>query len=101
MKKAPATTAKRLNSPRQYRALRELLKGPRTVRELLDAAGGNGAPQLIECLREKGLDIATIWHKGRDRDERPVRYGEYILQPNSRHRAEALIVDYLSNNLTR
>lgn len=92
--KTPAPTAQRLSSPRQYRALRELLKGPRTVRELLDVAGGNGAPQLVDALRGKGLEITTTWHRGRDRDQRPVRFGEYALEPSSRDKAARLVEDY-------
>ena len=94
MKKTPATTTKRLSSPRQYRALRELMKGPQTVRQLLDKAGGNGGPQLIDALRTKGLQILTEWHKGQDRDKRAVRFCEYHLLPASRELAEHLITTY-------
>lgn len=96
MKKTPATTTKRLSSPRQYRAVLRLLKGPCTVRELLDTAGGNGAPQLIAGLRRKGLKIVTTECVGHDRDGRPCRYGQYLLQPESRPGAEFLIEMYLA-----
>jgi len=91
MKKTPATTAKRLTSPRHYRALQELLKGPRTIRQLIDKTGANGIPQLIVSLKNKGLRIDTIERTGVDRDGRHVWYGEYILLDESRQLAEKLI----------
>lgn len=94
--KTPAATAQRLTSPRHYRALRELLKGPQTVRQLLFTAGGNGIPQLIASLRSKGLVIATVDRKGRDRDQRPVMYCQYILHRDSHKLAEQLIQEYLT-----
>ena len=91
MKKTPATTAKRLTSPRHYRALQELLKGPRTIRQLIDKTGANGIPQLIVSLKNKGLRIDTIERTGVDRDGRHDWYGEYILLDESRQLAEKLI----------
>jgi len=91
MKKTPATTAKRLTSPRHYRALQELLKGPCTVRQLIDRTGANGIPQLIVGLRKKGLKIETLDRHGIDRDGRRIWYGEYILLDESRELAEKLI----------
>jgi len=83
MKQSPATALKRLASPRQYRALRELLVSPRTVRQLQESAGGNGIPQLIASLRAKGLRIKTVFSTGKDRDGRPTRFGAYKLLPES------------------
>lgn len=94
MKKTPATTTKRLSSPRQYRALIELMKGPCTVRELFNSVGANGIPQLVASLRAKGLEIKTDDRKGRDRDENPVTYCEYVLSKDSRRLAFRLIADY-------
>ncbi|WP_339664766.1 hypothetical protein [uncultured Marinobacter sp.] len=79
MKKTPATTTKRLSSPRQYRALLLLMKGPRSVRELFDRIPCNGVPQLIGSLRDKGLQIDTIEFKTRDRDDKSVTYCAYVL----------------------
>lgn len=98
MKKTPATTAKRLNSPRQLRALKALRQGPKTVRSLLDQAGGNGIPQLVDTLREKELAIATVWHKGKDRDNRSTRYCTYELSPESAELADHLITTYLCSH---
>jgi len=83
MNKAPATTPKRLESPRQYRALRELLQSPCTVRQLQKSAGGNGIPQLTSSLRAKGLLIKTEFSMGKDRDGRTTRFGTYKLLPES------------------
>lgn len=96
--KTPAATAQRLTSPRHYRAVRELLKGPCTVRQLLDTVGGNGIPQLVAALRLKGLSITTVNRKGRDRDQRPVTYCQYILNKNSHGLAERLLQEYLTGN---
>jgi hypothetical protein len=93
-KEAPAPTAKRLNSPRQFRALSELMKGPRTIRQLFDIVGGNGMPQVIETLRKKGVVIITTPQTGTDRDQRPCKFGQYILCPTSRLAAEWLLQDY-------
>jgi len=94
MKKAPAITAKRLSSPHQYRALRELMSGPRTVRQLFDQIGCNGVPQLISSLRVKGLQIDTNYRKGQDRDGRPSTYCVYVLSEESRRQAFRLLADY-------
>ncbi len=95
-KEAPAPTAKRLNSPRQFRALSALMKEPRTVRQLWDVAGGTGIPQLIDALRNKGLRIDTIRRAGTDRDSRRCTYGVYTLHPDSRLEAERLLNAYKS-----
>lgn len=94
MNKTTATTEKRLQSPRQYRALRDLMSGPCTVRELFDSVGCNGVPQLISSLRDKGLQIDTRERKGQDRDGRPVAFCVYVLVDNSRVQAFRLLVDY-------
>lgn len=93
-KAAPAPTAKRLNSPRQFRALSELMEGPCTVRQLLAIVGGNGMPQLIDALRGKGLAITTTPQTGTDRDNRRCRFGEYSLCPASRLAAKSFLQDY-------
>ena len=95
-KAAPAPTAKRLNSPRQFRALSELMEGPCTVRQLLAIVGGNGIPQLVAGLRRKGLVIDTTPCPGTDRDNRRCIYGEYSLCPISRPAAERLMQDFNS-----
>ncbi|MEQ5837455.1 hypothetical protein [Marinobacter sp. NFXS9] len=91
MEKTPAATAKRLQSPRHYRALIRLMKGPATVRQLMDAAGCNGVPQIVACLRRKGLLIDVRDCSGFDRDGLTVRYGKYELNPQSIELAEDLI----------
>lgn len=83
--------AKPLKSPRQYRALKELLAGPCSVRHLMEHAGGNNIPQLISSLRARGLQIDPVPCSGRDRDGRDVRYCEYQLQPQSKHLASKLL----------
>jgi len=94
MKKTPATTTKRLSSPRQYRALIELMKGPRSVRELFDRIPCNGVPQLIGSLRDKGLQIDTDERKTQDQDGRPVTYCAYVLHKDSRRLAFNLLASY-------
>lgn len=94
MKKTPATTTKRLSSPRQYRALMLLMKGPRSVRELFDRIPCNGVPQLIASLRGKGLQIDTNERKTRDKDNRPVTYSVYVLNRKSHRLAFRLLADY-------
>ena len=70
MKKDARRQAKRLNSPRQLRALIALQQGPQTVRSLQDRAGGNTIPELVAALRRKGLVILTEERCGQDRDGR-------------------------------
>lgn len=94
MKKTPAATAKRLSSHRQFRCVRELMKGPCTVRELFNSVGANGIPQLVASLRAKGLKIDTAERKGHDRDDKPVTFCVYVLHPDSRRRAFRLLADY-------
>lgn len=94
VRKTPATTTKRLSSPRQYRTLMLLLKGPRTVRELFEKIPCNGVPQLIASLRAKGLQIDKDERKARDRDGRPVTYCVYVLHRKSHRLAFRLLADY-------
>lgn len=82
---------KPLKSPRQFRALRELIAGPCSVRHLREYAGGNNIPQLISALRVRGLQIGRIPCTGKDRDGRDVRYCEYQLQPQSKDLASKLL----------
>ena len=99
MKKTPATTAKRLESPRQLRALIAIQQGPQTVRALMDRAGGNGIPQLVDALRKKGLKIDTTWHRGADRDDRPIRYCTYLLSPESAQLADNLVEEFITRGV--
>lgn len=94
MKKAPVATAKRLNSPRQNRALLALRQGPQTVRDLFRVAGCTGVPQLIASLRRKGLVIITEDRQGKDRDGRAVWFGIYSLSPESEELADQLTAGY-------
>ena len=94
MKKTPATTTKRLSSPRQYRALMLLMKGPQSVRDLFNRVCANGVPQLIASLRAKGLQIDTVERKIHDKDGRPVTYCVYVLHRNSHRLAFRLLADY-------
>lgn len=94
MKKTPATTTKRLCSPRQYRALQELISGPRSVRQLFDSVGCNGVPQLVARLRGKGLQIDLDERKSTDRDGRAVTYCVYLLHDDYRWLAINLLDDY-------
>jgi len=100
MKKTPATTTKRLSSPRQVRALQELLKGPRSVRQLFDSTGSNGVPQLIASLKAKGLDIDTIDQIGFDRDGRKTYFGIYYLEEDPPYLAESLVNSYALETTT-
>ncbi len=88
------TITNRLHSPRQYRALRELLTGPRSVRQLFDSVGCNGVPQLVSALRDKGLQIDTEERKGQDRDGKAVAFCVYVLHRDSRRKAFRLLADY-------
>lgn len=94
MNKTAADQANRLHSPRQYRALQELMKGPRSVRQLFNSTGANGVPQLIVTLKAKGLQIETCEHIGKDRDGRPTRYAVYVLSEDSRRLALSLLSHY-------
>lgn len=94
MNKTPATTTKRLSSPRQYRALMLLMKGPQSVRDLFNRVCANGVPQLIASLRAKGLQIDTVERKTHDKDGRPVTYCVYVLHRNSHRLAFRLLADY-------
>ncbi len=94
MKKTPAPTAKRLLSPRQYRALRELLTGPRSVRQLFDKVGCNGVPQLISALKAKGLVIHNVERTGFDRDGRKIHYGVYRIDLCSVNLAAEMVEAY-------
>lgn len=94
MKKTPAPTAKRLLSPRQYRALRELLTGPRSVRQLFDKVGCNGVPQLIASLKAKGLIIHNVERSGVDRDGRKIHYGLYRIDLQSVNLAAEMVEAY-------
>ncbi len=87
-------TTNRLHSPRQYRALRELMCGPRSVRQLFDSVGCNGVPQLISTLREKGLQIDTSERKSHDRDGKPVTFCVYVLHEKSRRLAFRLLANF-------
>ena len=98
-KEAPATTAKRLESPRQLRALIAIQQGPETVRSLMDRAGGNGIPQLVDALRRKGLKIDTTWHHGLDRDDRAIRYCTYRLSPESAQLADNLVEEFITRGV--
>ncbi|WP_136631443.1 hypothetical protein [Marinobacter salsuginis] len=91
MSQSSMMTTKPLKSPRQYRALRELLAGPCSVRHLMKYAGGNNIPQLISSLRARGLEIEPVPCSGKDRDGREVRHCEYQLQPQSKHLASKLL----------
>ncbi len=91
MSQSNMMTTKPLKSPRQYRALRELLARPCSVRHLMEYAGGNNIPQLISSLRARGLQIEPTPCSGKDRDGRSVRYCEYQLQPQSKHLASKLL----------
>lgn len=99
MKKTPAATAKRLESPRQLRALIAIQQGPETVRSLMDRAGGNGIPQLVDALRKKGLKIDTTWHRGSDRDDRFIRYCTYHLSPESAQLADNLVEEFIKRGV--
>lgn len=94
MKKTQATTTIRLCTPRQYRAVRQLMSGPCSVRELFISVGANGIPQLISSLRAKGLQIDTDDRKGEDRDGRPVSYCVYVLSKESQRKAFNLLASY-------
>ena len=100
MKKDAGHHNQRLSSPRQVRALQELLKGPRSVRQLSNSTGANGVPQLISTLRDKGLDIDTIDQVGFDRDGRKTYFGIYYLEEDSRYLAESLVNSYTAGTTT-
>lgn len=98
VRKTPAAKAKRLSSPRQYRCLLLLMKGPRSVRELFERVPCNGVPQLIASLRDKGLQIDKDERKARDRDGRPVTYCVYVLHRKSHRLAFRLLADYAGDD---
>ncbi|WP_181389645.1 helix-turn-helix domain-containing protein [Leucothrix pacifica] len=91
---APSPKAKNniniISCPRQKRVLIRLIKASTTVRELLGVAGNNPA-ETIRQLRNRGLFISLSWHKGRDQDGKPCRYGEYCLDTGSLTKAKAML----------
>ncbi|EBA00264.1 hypothetical protein [Marinobacter sp. ELB17] len=99
MKHAPGAKAKHLNSPLQFRALGELMKGPQSVRQLFNTAGTNGVPQLISRLCNKGLRIDTEDRQGQNRDGQDCNYKVYKINPASRGLAQQLLDDYATSVL--
>jgi hypothetical protein len=78
-------------TPRQQRALRELLRR-RVSREQLDRiTGASNSPQVVAQLRAMGLTIDCDRIEVRDRDGRHCRPGVYRIASASRHKAQALL----------
>jgi hypothetical protein len=85
-------TAQRLKSPRQIRALQELLNGPISREHLDRVAGSSNSPDVVASLRQRGLRIdcdASV--AVTDRDGRQTFPGVYRLNPDDRAKAIALL----------
>lgn len=95
MKKAPATTAKRLRhhiTPRLRRLIAALLIGP-LPREAADrVTGASNSPHYVGQLRDKFfLNITTERVEITDRDGLTSWPGVYHLMPESRELARLLL----------
>lgn len=100
MRKAPATTAKRLahhTTPRHRRLIQALLIGPLHREDADRVAGASNSPHYIGELRETfELSIITERIERIDRDGCKTRPGIYHLAPGSRQRARELLEDWQS-----
>lgn len=80
------------DNPRYLRALRALVNGPVTRKELDLIAGCSNAPDLVIGLRKLGLsktDLCSDTLNGVDRDGRRISYGVYSLSPKARRAIRA------------
>lgn len=95
MKKAPATTAKRLKkhiTPRHRRLILALLTGPLHREDADRVSGASNSPHYVRDLRDNfGLNITTERVDRIDRDGQKTRPGIYALEPDSIELAELLL----------
>ncbi len=71
---------RRLQSPRQSRALSALLTGPKTREQIDRIAGASNSPDVIGRLRKRfGLTLPCELERIRDQDGRSVERGVYSL----------------------
>lgn len=64
-------------TPREWRAINALSRGPVWREELDRAVGASNSPHIIMCLRRKGLNIWCERVKRLDRDGNVCRPGRY------------------------
>ena len=95
MKKAPATTAKRLKkhiTPRHRRLIIALLVGPLHREDADRVSGASNSPHYVRQLRDDfGLNITTERVERIDRDGQKTRPGIYTLEADSVELAELLL----------
>jgi hypothetical protein len=84
-------TAQRLKSPRQIRALQELLNGPISREHLDRVTGCSNSPAVISALRDRGLEIVCDTVEVIDRDGRKAHPGVYRLDAGAGAKAIALL----------
>jgi hypothetical protein len=79
---APFGTFIGTDNPRHIRALNAMLMGPIMREELDQIAGCSNGPDLIDDLRERGLEVRCKRLNKSDRDGRYCRPGQYQLTTN-------------------
>lgn len=92
----PMSEAKALGNkvtPRAFRLLKALTRGPVTREEADRIAGASNSPDQIHRLRNRfGLAIRTERVVRIDRDGRPTRIGIYHLESESKQHARLLLM---------
>lgn len=76
-------------TPRQTRAITGLLARPLKREELDRVAGCSNSPDLIACLRRKGLDVPCERVKVVDRDGHDCEAGRYSFTDADKLKAKA------------
>lgn len=83
---------RRLQSPRQCRALSALLTGPKTREQIDRIAGASNSPDVIGRLRKRfGMTLPCELERIRDRDGRSVERGVYSLTAQDATKARRLL----------
>ena len=83
---------RRLQSPRQCRALSALLAGPKTREQIDRIAGASNSPDVIGRLRKRfGMTLPCELERIRDRDGRSVERGVYSLTAEDATKARHLL----------
>jgi hypothetical protein len=73
-----------IENPRMVRAIKALLKAPCKREDLDRIAGASNSPELVACLRRRGLRIPCMMVEGVDRDGVKVKYGVYSFDEQDR-----------------
>lgn len=74
---------------RQTRTIKGLLNSPLKREELDRVAGCSNSPDLIACLRRKGLDVPCERLKVVNRDGHECDAGRYIFTDTDRQKVKA------------